>query len=335
MNKLFLFFGLAIVWLLAGCTAHPGNRVVENRVQPTPTYSSYFSAMSGLLTSPIPGQPAAGTPTVASFFSQHETITPLPLSPETYILATAITQTQIVSATVFDDHLNPNWSLQTAPGMQVDQANTTHAHSGNTSIAMTPYKDFSMLFFTVNHDTTVEYQRNQVIGISFWLNSGNSDVNSSDLAVAVMGSNTTPYWLANDNSATIDKKINFSETRLYYLGLNRSIPAETWVHLIVYLDNLIYDPAYKYLTGFYFKNDAGFFQTVYLDDIDVLMISDVTQPTNTVTPSVTFSPTPTVTPGPFPITSTVTLEPTAKNGLLPTLTPRPTNRPRATSTPRK
>ena len=57
--------------------------------------------------------------------------------------------------------------------------------------------------------------------------------------------------------------------RLFYnhLGLNDAVPAHTWVQVSFYLNKLIYDPIYKYFTGFYIKNDAGFRGTVYIDDV--------------------------------------------------------------------
>jgi len=331
MKRVSLLRWLAILWILSGCSVFPAARVAESQGLPTPTDYTFFDATNVPISTSDLAQPAGGTPTVARFFSQHATATPmvLPTSvPLTDVPSTVITTTtQVITTTVFTDQLNPNWSLVTAPGMQVDQANSTHIHSGSVSLAMTPQTDFSKLSFLVNQNTNVAYPRDQVMGVSFWLNSGNEPVNLSDLAVTVLGSNAYPYWMANDNSVPTDNKIFFQETRLYNLGLNRAIPPETWIQVTVYLDKLIYDPDYKYVTGFYIKNDAGFLRTVYIDDVNLLMISDNAQPAPSLMPTGTSSPTPTNTPGPTLVT--------------PTITPNPTPtaihlvRPSATSTPRR
>ena len=66
--------------------------------------------------------------------------------------------------------------------------------------------------------------------------------------------------------------------------------------MIVNLDNLTYDPDYKYVTGFYIKNDAGFLQTVYIDDVNLLMIDNGGQPAPAVLSGPTDASTPTPTP---------------------------------------
>ena len=66
----------------------------------------------------------------------------------------------------------------------------------------------------------------------------------------------------------------FSETRLYFLGINRDIPPETWVNVEVWLDDLQYDPIYEYVTGFYIKNDEGFGQTFYVDAVRIIMLPE-------------------------------------------------------------
>ena len=67
-------------------------------------------------------------------------------------------------------------------------------------------------------------------------------------------------------------KMFFSESRLDELGLMRPLPPNTWVELDINLDSLIYDPDYKYVTAFYIKTDIGFRQTVYIDNISMIMV---------------------------------------------------------------
>ncbi|MEJ2749945.1 MAG: hypothetical protein P8183_18855 [Anaerolineae bacterium] len=175
---------------------------------------------------------------------------------------------------LYNDVLNRNWVLMDDPGMEVDLASMAYVHSGRTAIAMTPTADFSSLFFAVRPDTTVDYRREDVLGFRFWLNGGSSIIELEDLAVTVLGSNAYSHWVAGDNSvgeSTSDAPL-FSETRLYFLNLNRSIPANTWVEVELWLDDRQFDPDYRYVTGFYIKNDAGFYRTVYVDDISLILL---------------------------------------------------------------
>jgi hypothetical protein len=92
----------------------------------------------------------------------------------------------------------------------------------------------------------------------------------------VLGSNSYTYWLANDTSVPTDTTVTveaplFSETRLYDLHINRAIPPGTWVQVVVWLDDLIYDPEYTYVTGMYIKNNKGFLNTFYIDQVNLLM----------------------------------------------------------------
>ena len=68
-----------------------------------------------------------------------------------------------------------------------------------------------------------------------------------------------------------DADSSFSETRLYFLDIKHTIPPDTWVEVVVWLDQLIYDPPYKYVTGVYIKNDQGFFNTFYVDHVSLLV----------------------------------------------------------------
>jgi hypothetical protein len=123
----------------------------------------------------------------------------------------------------------------------------------------------------VREGVTQTYPYSAVLGISFWLNSGADTLNTDALVVTVLGSNDYGYYLPNDKSVVTDAKNFFSETRLYYLGINRSIPPNTWVPIVLWLDSLPYDPPYKNVTGIYLKNDASFRQTFYVDQVELLL----------------------------------------------------------------
>ncbi|MEZ4727792.1 MAG: hypothetical protein R3E79_11745 [Caldilineaceae bacterium] len=236
-------------------------------------------------------------PTIAPLFrtqAARPTATPSPAPTRT--VATEVTMSAAVTVTtdtfgapldlpevlIYDDELNTNWSVEHSVNTQYNLWDTTHwfqpfhpqleFNSGATAIAVSPQGDYGTLLFTVRPENTTPYQRSEVLGISFWLNSGSDLLAKDDLAVAVIGSNALPYWTPNDVSVFPDNVGSFSETRLYYLQVNRAIPADTWVNVIVWLDKLAYDPAYEYVTGFYLKNDMGFRNSYYVDRVTLIMV---------------------------------------------------------------
>ena len=98
--------------------------------------------------------------------------------------------------------------------MAFDRAYISPVHGGVYSLALAPQEDFSLLRFSVNQSADEKYPRDQVLGVSFWLNSGNEPLNLSSLAVAMMGSNAYPYWIADDTSVQTGSKYDFQETLL-------------------------------------------------------------------------------------------------------------------------
>jgi hypothetical protein len=229
-------------------------------------------------------------PTIAPLFRTEATALPTPaptiaLAPAVLISRSAeITTIQPVDLPeilIYDDELNDNWTIEHSAHTQPNLWDTTHwfqqldprleINSGATSIAVSPQADYGTLFFTVRPDSGEEYRRNEIVGISFWLNSGSDMIATADLAVAVIGSNQFSYWTPDDNSIFADSGGSFSETRLYFLEVNRTIPANTWVNVIVWLNTLAYDPPYQYVTGFYIKNDLNFRNTYYIDRVALVM----------------------------------------------------------------
>jgi hypothetical protein len=241
---------------------------------------------------------AYSSPTVANVFSPYYTMTPKPTRTPTVDLSGFATPTidagLVVSETpaetaataapeptgdiyqyitIYEDELAKNWTLRTNPGLEVEMSDTTHVHSGKYSIAITPKADFRMFYLIVSPTTKEKYSRDEVVGVKFWLNGGANEIKTSDLAVAVLGSNDFAFWMADDKS--VFKAIpggTFSETRLYDLQFNKSIPPNTWVEVYVNVDKLVFDPPYQYITGFYIKNDAGFKQTYYIDDVSLFTV---------------------------------------------------------------
>ena len=161
--------------------------------------------------------------------------------------------------------------IEHSAGVKVDLADATHAFEGSTAISITPVEDFGSLFITLSAGAAQSYPRDQVLGVSFQLNPGAGTITARDLAVAIVGSNALKYYSPDDKSVSQDASTFFSETRLYYLDVNRSITPETWIEIVVWLDKLPYDPNYANVTGVYIKNDAGFRQTFYIDKVLLIL----------------------------------------------------------------
>ncbi len=200
---------------------------------------------------------------------------------------------------IYDDALNPNWTLDNSFLVDYDPLDTKHwfeslsessadgkatgpgknaaLSTGAVAIKVTPTDDFGALFFTVQPETTTDYSLNSVLGISFWLNSGPQLLDTADLAVAVLGSNELTYWQSGDDSvlgalSNAQDAETFSETRLYFLDINRSIPPDTWTRVFVWLDELEFQPDYEHVTGFYIKTDGNFRGTFYVDQVSLLVL---------------------------------------------------------------
>jgi hypothetical protein len=123
----------------------------------------------------------------------------------------------------------------------------------------------------VGDDTTESYLRDRVEGVSFWIYSAENYLGNDDLSVTVLGSNNYRYWKSNDDSVENIYEPLFSQTRLYFLGFNRSVPPDTWVEVIVWLDDLIYDPDYNYVTGMYILSDELYSGTILIDNVELIM----------------------------------------------------------------
>ncbi len=284
--------GMVILWMvlfgsaLFGC--RPGDFLATPAIspQPTPTSHALFSG-EGLPDSTPPeqgsdaGQTPENIPTVAALFQQQDVTWQNPLSgpavrPTERAVRTALAPSDIPTKTlsIFDDNLSQNWALLRSGDLDVNPAVTSTIHSGLQAVMAKPNEDFTKLFFGVQPSSSEEYLRTQVLGVSFWINSSEGYIDTDDVGVAVVGSNAYPYYAPDDTSVTSRYDPVFSETRLYYLNFNRSIPPNTWAEVVVWLDELVYDPIYTYVTGFYITSDAGFTQTYYVDDVNLILIDE-------------------------------------------------------------
>jgi hypothetical protein len=340
-----------ICMILSGCSGFNTLQPTDSH-QPMPTIHQLFSNEMNIETSAvIERTKASGAPTVASVFGQFK---PAPLVTRAYVTpvgkeslsntltvesaGSSLTLTALPAKDpyqdipVYDDQLSLDWSIQPLVGMAVNFSDTSHAHSGKHAIAITPLHDFENFYLTVNPNAKQIYSRDQIVGLSFWLNSGSETLNIGDLAVSVIGSNAYPYWVSGDDSVFKDSQYTFSETKLYDLQINHPIPPETWVEVIIYPDKLIYDPAYQYITGFYIKNNEGILRTFYVDDISLIKIdtpitSTTIIPTRTLTPTLELK-----SPPSTGIASTLSVTPTLTASLTLTPSPMPSHTPTATPT---
>lgn len=230
---------------------------------------------------PITSDIVLPTPTVAAVFNRpvrpELVATPIPNSALTSMkTGQARAEARYAEVPIYNDTLSPGWTTEHSSGMRIDDMARAYIHTGATAIAATPISSDSELLLSVNDDARNTYRRQLVAGVSFWVNGGPNYIETDDLVVTVFGSNAYPYWVKDDNSVTISGRITkpntplFSQTRLYYLDINRAIPPNTWVEVTVLLDKLIYDPDYTYVTGMSIRNDPKFQNTFYIDDMRVL-----------------------------------------------------------------
>jgi hypothetical protein len=252
--------------LLAGCASLKPQLPVEQTNIATPTIAPVFRDSPTKIPGPSLIATVEAQPSPTSLASTAPAVAATPASAAA----------QLDTIVVYDDALNADWSVEQSDKMRYDLASKAYVHSGARAISITPAGDFGRFFLTVRRDARKTYPRDQILGIGLWLNGGANTIATSDLAVTVVGSNQYSYWVADDTSVKIDTPITadsplFSETRLYFLHINRAIPPNTWVEVIVWLDDLIHDPYYTNVTGLYIKNDKGFVHPFYVDDVQLLV----------------------------------------------------------------
>ncbi len=282
MNPLKRFFLIAIVVILVlstgACAFNPGSQApIQTFATPT-SYTLFSGGSSDPL--PVPGGSfdATAIPTVSNFFDSSQggvkapTPTPITKTPVSYdasVSAPSVLDTRIVS--IFDNDLNPNWQTLHSERTSIDLANEEYVYAGSKSIKITPQEDFGTVYFTVRSDSTETYPRDKVLGLAFRLNGGKNPIATSDLGVTVLGSNQYTYFVAGDTSVTSQNDPVFSETRLYYLGINKTIPPDTWVDVILWLNERQFDPVYTNVTAFYLKNNEGYQYPYYIDDLHLIV----------------------------------------------------------------
>lgn len=262
-HRLYLMTGLIVLLALSGCVSGSISGAVLPIIVATPTNSAYFSqnknAYTGNVQDSITISPTLEIP------ATEEALQPTDMPPQ------ATPSPDYHYFTIYDEKMSYDWVLENSKGVSYDITNTTSAYQGQYALSLQPQTDFGSLLFSVHKGASRKYLRSNIAGISFWVYSADDYIQTSDFSVSVIGSNQYDYWVANDNSVSNIYEPKFSETRLYFLDVNRAIPPKQWVQIEVWLDQLIYDPDYQYLTGIMIKNDEGVRYKILVDDLQLIL----------------------------------------------------------------
>ena len=258
---------LLVVVVLAGCS-FLDNQPVQSQTFPTPTTGPQFLDSTRNLQQPeTTAAEGLQIPTVSGMFefsfplqATSEPVTSQPVS-------TISEPLKYRTHPVLDEGLNSNWMIQKTNGIETRLVSGTVAHQGDVALAVTPKLEMSKLLFAVQQSASEQYLRDEILGLTFWLYSGDQEINPESLAVSLIGSDIQPYWSADDRSVKSPYDPVFSETRLYYLGIGQPIPPHTWAPVELWVKDRVYDPVYTYITGFYIKNDDSVLHTFYIDDV--------------------------------------------------------------------
>jgi hypothetical protein len=245
-----------------GCASEPPG-AAEGR--PAPTTSPIFQG------SPLPAPTKAATGVARSPGAVPTPRIRQQTSP-TPVQTPRAAEVRTEEVVIFDDDIHGDWSLDRSQGVRYDPRSTAYVHDGTYSLAVTPTSDYGTLLFSVREGASTQYLRDRLLEVRLWLNSGAQEVANDAFTITVIGSHAQPHWVPDDRSVMLDERSFFSETRLYYLGVNRAIPPETWVDLTIKMDDLPYEPDYRYVTGVYLKADAGVRDTIHLDRLTLLML---------------------------------------------------------------
>jgi hypothetical protein len=240
--------------------------------------------------------PPQAPPTISSMFGMQPTIRPVatftdasndssfpqPTANPTDVAQATITalgENKLVVVPVYDDALSADWSLTNSFQTTIDLQDRSYVALGHFAIKAQPKLTTGTVYFTLDKTAAKGIFRRKVQALRFYISGGENSIDKNAMTVAIVGSNVYPYWVKNDTSVKIYGRVTdgqpvFSETRLSFLGINKSVPPKTYVKVTVWLNDLIYDPLYTYVTGFYFKTDKTSMPTFYIDDVSLLMQPD-------------------------------------------------------------
>ncbi len=230
----------------------------------------------------------AATPTASDMTVESPAETPtLPPTPDAGATAmaaandlakskiTPVAQPVIYEVPIYgggNGKLSPGWSVTQSWKLDYNLEAPGRSISGSKALSMIATDDYGSLFFVNLPNSGHEYSRTHIVGLRMFLNAGEGTITPGNLAFTILGSNVFTYYVRGDNSVPTTTQMYFTESRLDELGQMRPLPPNTWVELDIDLNQLLYDPDYKYLTSFYIKTDIGFRQKVYIDNISLIMI---------------------------------------------------------------
>ncbi len=271
---------LVTLIFITACTASSPES--ENSTNVVPTVNPLYQEQPTLTPNPtIPPTSSAQTETTPMPTPEEYTFLPTKALNQTDDTIIVVEEAPLLSntqaETIYGDRLAPNWSVEQSWATDIGLGNTEYAIVGENAIKIIPINEFGAILFSVRDTARKSYFREDVLGIRFWLFTYDDYVALDDLAITMQGSNDYPYWVENDDSvatAINSDRFVFSETELRYLNVSNDIPPKTWVNIELWLDDLLYDPDYEYVTGFYIKNDADFQRPYYIDDVEILLLKD-------------------------------------------------------------
>lgn len=202
---------------------------------------------------------------------------------------------RLLVANIYSDKVEGDWALSGSPNSDWVEQDSSQPHLGDYALAAKLSRPGDSLLFHVAENAQGQYHRDHVYGFGFWLYSGAGEIAPDDLSIIVAGSNVYPYWRADDDSLDGQEVLTFSGRRLYGLDFTRPLPPNTWIQVEIILDELFYDPLYlteattttttdatqsefiidpnyEYVTGFYIEAVGGMSQTIYIDDVQILLL---------------------------------------------------------------
>jgi hypothetical protein len=265
-----------ILALLAGCMSQLSGSLFSNENPPTfatPTAHQLFSAGAKTV---VAGQAAFNTadsiPTMSNHFEAYkpvEIVVETPAPTPTWIEVKA-TRPPAQLVPLYNDWVKPGWQILSSDSLlKVDPRAKGNAHLGNFSISVQPSLYEGKVYIVSAPENDAYYLRKDVLGVSLYLYSGSAELNLNDLALTVIGSDAFSYYRADD--LTVLSRDNYEETTLNFLGFNNSIPPRTWVEVEIWLDEMLYEPDYHFVTGLYIVPRKSLTHTIYIDDVNLIV----------------------------------------------------------------
>lgn len=257
---------LAALALLAACA--PPQAATSPTPRPAPTIAPFFSGE----------RPAAPTVTIPTPIAGDRPAPNDPPLSDASILQEAAQRDRsdrvVAEVTIFDEQLDPSWTLGESWGMRLDPRSVSFAGRGAVSLEATPLEAFGGVLISNGPDSTRVYPRSDVLGVRFSVSGGPRYLPADSLVVKVVGSNRYPYFVFDDRSVTLDydpaNSNVFPEVGLSRLGLRRDLEPGEWADVELWLEG--YDIAdYSYVTALNVMNAASYMDRFYIDNVRLLV----------------------------------------------------------------